>query len=502
MGCSDSKLKFETSPTKEVEASSNNDQLKNLKLKGIFNSDPLSLHYTVIEKIGNGSFGKVYKVKHKLTGQKRALKVINKSIINYQDDDKKFLKEIELLSKLDHPSIIKVYEYFIENNNFYVVQELCNGGELYEQIYKIDSFTEKSAAQIMKQLLSSVVYLHLNCIVHRDLKPENIMLESSTNDDFLIKLIDFGTANYFEVGKFLTQKMGTAYYIAPEVLVKKYNEKCDVWSCGVILYILLCGYPPFEGDTDEEIMERIETEEVKYDSDGWSEISEDGKNFLKKLLTKNFNKRISAQDALKDPWLTRLCSDNSNSSYVKLTNSVQKFQQFDSRPKLKNAIMAFMVHHLATEEMTKDLIETFKKMDKSGDGRLSLEELLEGFKEILKAQGRDDLFDEPQIRSKFNAIDKDGSKYIEIQEFITVTINEELLLTEKNLKMTFDYFDKDKNGCLDQVEVLDLLNNRGSTEDNTNQVKELIQRYDTNHDGVLSFEEFKQLISELKPHSS
>lgn len=484
-----------------ADINSQEENSSSLKLKAILNSDKLSNHYSVIGKIGTGSFGKVYRVNHLKTGQERALKVVSKAIIKYQDDDKKFLKEIELLSQLDHPYIIKVYEYFVENNNYYVVQELCKGGELYEQIYQIESFTEKSAATIMKQLLSAVYYLHSVNIVHRDLKPENIMLESTDEENFSIKLIDFGTSRFFSEGSLLDQKVGTSYYIAPEVILKKYNHKCDIWSSGVILFILLCGYPPFDGDNDEDIMECVVKEEASYSEPEWKNISPEAISFLKKLLTKDYNKRITAEDALKEKWIVDTLAEEANyGNKINLSNQIHNFQKFDSKMKLKNAILAFMVHHLATEEMTRELKESFKKLDKSGDGRLSLEELKEGFREIMKSQSNvKSMVTDDEITKRFEAIDIDKSGYIEIEEFITVTINEELLMNEKNLKTTFDYFDRDGSGQLDAQEIENLLQHRGSKEDKEI-VKELIVKYDTNRDGVLSFDEFKNLIKEFNPN--
>lgn len=507
MGCANSTVSEDRVENSNNKKTDNGDKVDNnnmnsltntVKLNNILNTDELTNHYRALEKIGTGSFGKVYKVLHLKTGMERALKVISKSFIKFQDDEKMFLKEIELLSQLDHPNIIKVFEYFCENNNYYVVQELCKGGELYEQIYHIESFTEKSAAIIMKQLLSATYYLHSMNIVHRDLKPENIMLESNDEDEFLIKLIDFGTANYF-TDKLLSQKVGTSLYIAPEVICKKYNQLCDIWSCGVILYILLCGFPPFDGDSDEEIMDCVVRDEVSYNEPEWDNISKEAIDFLQKLLNKDYKKRITAENSLKVEWLLKSSEENKGIPLINISSQIQNFQKFDSKSKLKNAIMAFMVHHLATEDMTKDLKVTFKKMDKSGDGRLSMEELIEGFREITKSHNRSDLIDEDEIINRFRQIDTDNSDYIEIQEFITVTMNQELLMNEKNLKITFDYFDRDKSGTLDINEIENLLQIRGNHEDKQ-MVKDLIDKYDTNNDGVLCFEEFMELVIQFSPN--
>ncbi len=158
----------------------------------------------------------------------------------------------------DHPNIVKLYEFFGDSKYYYLVTEFVEGGELFDELQRRKVFSEQTAANIMRQLLSAIVYCHERKIAHRDLKPENILIESSSaNDRMNIKVIDFGTAEAFSPNSKLRQTMGTPYYIAPEVLLKSYNEKCDVWSCGVIMYILLSGFPPFNGRTDEEIMKAV-----------------------------------------------------------------------------------------------------------------------------------------------------------------------------------------------------------------------------------------------------
>jgi len=160
----------------------------------------------------------------------------------------KLLAEINVLKKLDHPNIIKLFEFFQDAKRFFLVTELCNGGELFDKIQSEQFFSEVDSANIMKQVLSAVHYSHNKNIMHRDLKPENLLMDSSGSvDDMRVTIIDWGTATEFVPGQKLYQKYGTPYYIAPEVLRRNYDSKCDLWSCGVILFILLCGYPPFNG---------------------------------------------------------------------------------------------------------------------------------------------------------------------------------------------------------------------------------------------------------------
>lgn len=220
--------------------------------KGLIEKD-----YTIGEVVGSGAFASVRKVKSKTNGQIRALKIIKKQ--KNQNSARMYL-EVEILKKLIHPNIMQIFEFYEDKKNFYIITEFCEGGELFDKIIEKGSFSENEAAWIMKQLLSAVNYIHSNNIVHRDLKPENILLD--TKKDNIIKIIDWGTARFFDRNKKMNRINGTPYYIAPEVLAEKYDEKCDIWSCGVIMYIMLCGYPPFNAESDDLILEKIKKENL------------------------------------------------------------------------------------------------------------------------------------------------------------------------------------------------------------------------------------------------
>ena len=240
--------------------------------------------YFIKNDLGSGSYGKVFQVKNKITGETRACKQLAiKHIQNYE----KFMLEINILSKMDHPNIIKLYEVFEDKRYVYLVMEECTGGELFDKIIERlqnDSiFTEKEAAKIFKQMMMSIAYCHKEGICHRDLKPENLLLLNK-KDDTNIKVIDFGLSNIFidKQGKEIkmTSKVGTAYYVSPEVLSGNYDKSCDVWSAGVILYILLCGDPPFNGANDNEIYKKIKTKKFGYTNPLWSNISDEAKDLI------------------------------------------------------------------------------------------------------------------------------------------------------------------------------------------------------------------------------
>lgn len=191
------------------------------------------------------------------------MKSIKKSSL-FKEDERKIFMEMAILKEMDHPNIIKLYEIYDWQNYYYLITEYCDGGDLFEYLREKHRFSEKSAASLMKQLLSPVVYMHKKGIVHRDLKPENLMFAAKETHPIL-KIIDFGTSNRIKPGKNLTKEIGTPYYVAPEVLNRNYTEKCDVWSCGIILYMMLCGYPPFRGDNQKAILMNVLHEPLYFD---------------------------------------------------------------------------------------------------------------------------------------------------------------------------------------------------------------------------------------------
>ena len=203
----------------------------------------LTTHYRVLAKLGEGGFGTVWKAVHKVTGQYRAIKTLPKGDLP-GEQEKQMLQEVSILRQLvpttqDHPNILKIYEVVEDNFSYHIISEVCTGGDLFDRLMAGERFSETVVAGYMRQILSAVAYCHERNIVHRDLKPENLLLLTS-NPDSLLKVIDFGISSKLLPKHMLRTATGTLYYMAPEVLDERYNEKCDVWSCGVIMYILMC----------------------------------------------------------------------------------------------------------------------------------------------------------------------------------------------------------------------------------------------------------------------
>lgn len=463
-----------------------------LKYSGVIlaNHGSLAVNYDIDRKIGSGTFGKVYEVTYKPINQKRAMKVVKKDTINYQDDAQTFLKEIEMLTQLDHPNIIKIYEYYVDELNYYVITELAKGGELYDQIYKLKYFKEEHASIIMQQIISAVCYMHSKGIVHRDLKPENIMLDTD-DGDLTIKIIDFGTSNYFHQNEKLSLKVGTPYYIAPEIIKGTYNDKCDIWSLGVIMYILLSGTPPFNGNDDQMILQRVKEGKYNMQLSEFDSVSDEAKDLIQKMLTYDPEKRISALEALKHPWFSMFMKNKTRSTCLSddsISKPFENLRQINAKEKLQQATIAFLVHHVSTSEMVKNLTHIFRELDTDGNGTLSYEEIKEGFNKFYG----ENKISEKEFNEIINAIDKDKNNCIEYEEFISATINLDMLLSDKYLHLAFDSYDKDGSQLLSVDEIKKAL---GIIEGEDNDViKGIIKEIDLNGDGEISFDEFRQLM--------
>jgi len=337
----------------------------------------IETHYKIIGKLGRGSFGNVYKVVHIHSGLIRAMKSINRENVEKEGG---VFKEIDFLIKLDHPNILKIYEYYIDDVNIYLITEYISGGELIDVIESWKIYDESKVAYIMRQILSAVYYLHSKNICHRDLKPENILVENDKHSEFInIKIIDFGTCSKFSSLQKIKSRVGTPYYIAPEVLKREYDEKCDIWSCGVIMYFLLVGYHPFNGDSMDEIFKNIQ--EAPFDISGkeWEKIGVSGKDLIKKMLTKDYSQRISAVDAYNNIWFKQKLKPPEEIDKKFAEKLLNNIKNFNAKSKLQQATVAYIVHFVYTSSEIEELKKVFQVLDKSGDGRLTYKELKEGF---------------------------------------------------------------------------------------------------------------------------
>ena len=448
--------------------------------------EPFTKDYEIIGDLGSGSYGSVKKVRHKKLKEVRAMKIILKKFDNSKT-------EIDIMRKISHPNIVNIFDIYEDSKKYYIMMEICEGGELFEAISEQGAFTEQDCAYILRQILSAVSYLHSKNIMHRDIKPENIMLTkkiNKKNNRYEIKLIDFGTAKIFKKGKKETKFIGTSYYIAPEVLKENYDEKCDVWSCGVIMYILLCGYPPFNGNSNVDIYNSIQNSQPYFHGEDWKDITPEAIDLLQNMLNKKPQKRYSAQNCLDHRWFNLLEAKKAavNQFGKKLQMKViNKMNDFVKENRLKQAVLQFISNQFNLKKEEEDLQALFKEFDLKKTGEISKEIF---YTKLTELYGE---YEGKEICDKiFERLDLDGSGEISYDEFLSAMIDGKKVLTEDRLEKAFKMFDKDGNGLLSIAEIVEVF---GGDEAYW---RRIIEEVDSNSDGEVDFNEFKMLMGVFK----
>lgn len=456
-------------------------------------------------ELGQGSYGKVIKAKNKHTNAVRAIKIIPKAKVKNHE---RFATEINIQKTLDHPNIIKLYETYEDERNVYLVFEVCEGGELFDRIISKGHFSENEARHLFVQIMKSLFYCHKHGICHRDLKPENFLF-GSKDDHSVLKLIDFGLSKIFaneneiidskpsnsKIAGFsefrgrrkpnaMTTKAGTPYYIAPEVMDGNYDEKCDIWSAGVLLYILLCGYPPFYGNTDAQIQESVKKGKYDFESSEWKGVNDGAKDLIKKCLVLAQH-RPTAEQVLGHPWMQQEVKDKRP-----LNLSFDKLKAYTDQSKFKQAVMQYIASQMSEKEIG-GLIDIFNKLDTNGDGEISIEEFRSGL-QTLNGKAAE------EVQGVFDKLDADKNGSINYTEFIAATMSQNMYLKEEKIYQAFKMFDKDGNGRITPSEIKGVLGNDDNFKDiEPGYWEDLIKEVDLNGDGVIDYNEFITLMKKL-----
>mmetsp|Transcript_9411 Transcript_9411/g.14440 ORF Transcript_9411/g.14440 Transcript_9411/m.14440 type:complete len:555 (-) Transcript_9411:311-1975(-) len=442
--------------------------------------DVRSTYHVSSTEIGHGHYGTVRTCRHKQTGEVFAIKTIRKSRVGRIDS---LRREVEILQTVDHPNIIKLIDIYEDEKYLHLVMELCEGGELFDRIIsKTQSdeghYSEKDAASIAQKILRAINYCHtIHNICHRDLKPENFIFKTKDEDSEL-KIIDFGLSRFEDTSQAMTTRVGTPYYIAPEVLSRKYDKACDLWSIGVITYILLCGYPPFYGDTDAEIFSSVRKGEFNFPSPEWDNVSSESKDLIQKLLVKEPSKRMSAAQALDHDWFKTVLSQEAVPISMSINTSLRRFVGMG---KLKKVALNVIAHQL-TEAEIGSLKQLFQQLDGDGNGVITVEEL----KEVCRQEGLDALQEE--VLSLMQGIDIDGSNTLDYREFLAATMEHNVVIREENVRRAFQYFDLDQTGNITMTNLVKIF----GSEDHA---REILGDVDINGDGVISYDEFKEMMN-------
>ena len=434
-------------------------------------------YYKEMKTLGSGTYGTVKKVcliKNPLTI--RAMKIISKDNVRQGLDHTKLIDEIKILKKLDHPNIMKIYECFVDEHNFYIISDFCDQGDLLGKLEKLGKMNEIVVKFLMEQVLNAVAYLHSKKVLHGDIKLENILLYTATSQNkgrrftsinidineikelrrelnknetlskrsrnyvndmlnYEIKLIDFGCSKYFvkkNKHRSLSGVIGSPLYCSPEVVDDLYDELSDEWSCGVLMYILLSGEAPFKGTSEEELFKEIKKCKYNFDLVEFNEVSSACKDLIRKLMEPKKSKRIKAHEALKHPFFTQLFNPIKSTIQKQDLNILRNLIRYKQpTSKFHESMYAFICNNYIDIDEEKHLRAVFRSIDRSDKNNLSKEDLRESFKEI-----KVNLSDE-ELNIIFKKIDSDQNHSIQYQEFLRAACDKKTLLSQENLKNAF-----------------------------------------------------------------
>eukprot|EP00560_Eucampia_antarctica_P007033 CAMPEP_0197828738 /NCGR_PEP_ID=MMETSP1437-20131217/5272_1 /TAXON_ID=49252 ORGANISM="Eucampia antarctica, Strain CCMP1452" /NCGR_SAMPLE_ID=MMETSP1437 /ASSEMBLY_ACC=CAM_ASM_001096 /LENGTH=741 /DNA_ID=CAMNT_0043430089 /DNA_START=359 /DNA_END=2584 /DNA_ORIENTATION=- len=424
--------------------------------------------------LGTGVTGEVRQVTHRATGAQYAVKCLDLSLIQTQEGLTQLKQEIRIMCKLDHPHIVRLEEVYESDAEIYLIQELCQGGDLFDRLDdQTDGiYTEDRCASLVRQMLSSLRYLHSKGIIHRDIKLENFLFsEASANSN--LHMIDFGLAKHFVSGQRHDEAKGTPYTVAPEVISGDYDEKCDVWAIGVLAYLLLSGNTPFGGDGGPERLSEVRRNILTcnysfLEDEVWDDVSPEAKNFVQTLLVLDPEKRPNPIQCQNHPWLKqqRSCYSTTNSNNgiankitkqrinPNVVKSLIEFKEFSTMQRVLSEVLSYTL----LPGQIADLKEEFLKIDVDGTGEISFEDLKRVLQEGASA-GSLGFLSEKHVRQIFDSLRiHNTDARIHWHEFIAAELKL-CQVDERNMRRAFDRLDYDHKGYITLVNFKDLMGN-------------------------------------------
>ncbi|XP_016462311.1 calcium-dependent protein kinase 8 [Nicotiana tabacum] len=439
--------------------------------------------YDLGRELGRGEFGVTYLCTDVDTGEKYACKSISKKKLRTAVDIDDVRREVQIMKHLPkHPNIVTLRDTYEDDSAVHIVMELCEGGELFDRIVARGHYTERAAAGIMRTIVEVVQMCHRHGVMHRDLKPENFLF-GNKKETAPLKAIDFGLSVFFKPGEHFNEIVGSPYYMAPEVLKRNYGPEVDVWSAGVILYILLCGVPPFWAETEQGVAQAIIRSVVDFKRDPWPKVSDNAKDLVKKMLDPDPTRRLTAQQVLEHTWLQNI----KKAPNVSLGETVKaRLKQFSVMNKLKKRALTVIAEFLSAEEVA-GMKEAFDQMDTGKKGKINLGELKIGLQKLGHQIPDADL----QILMEAADVDRDGC--LNYAEFVAVSVHLRKMANDEHLHKAFSFFDRNQSGYIEIEELRSAL----SDEDDGNSeevINAIMHDVDTDKDGRISYEEFAAMM--------
>ncbi|URD94127.1 CDPK-related protein kinase [Musa troglodytarum] len=403
----------------------------------------LGAKYELGKVVGRGHFGHTCFATAKkgdIEGQRVAVKIISKAKMTTPISIEDVRREVKILKALSgHKNLVKFYDACEDALNVYIVMELCEGGELLDRILRRGGrYTEEDAKEIVVQILSVVAFCHLQGVVHRDLKPEQNFLFTTKDRNAPMKLIDFGLSDFNKPDERLNDIVGSAYYVAPEVLHRSYSTEADIWSIGVITYILLCGSRPFWARTESGIFHAVLRADPNFDDSPWPDVSSESKDFVKRLLNKDYRKRISAAQALTHPWLRDKCWQ------LPLDILIYKLiKSYLHATPLKQAALRALSKAVTEDELFYLRLQ-FELLDPNKDGHVSLQ----NFRMALM-QNATETMRESRVFDILNSMKPLSNRTMDFEEFCAAAISPYHLEALDNwgqiASTAFEFFEREGN---------------------------------------------------------
>ena len=429
--------------------------------------------YRLGRVLGSGQFGKVRRAVSVFDPSLEvAVKSIDKTKIKTPET---FMREVEILRLMDHPNIVKIFETFEDSKSYHIVMELCQGKELIICLGDLGGFDEKRASSILIKILSAVNYMHKHGICHRDLKLENF-IGTCKETETEIKLIDFGLSRKFCKPNSMRTVVGTPYYVAPEVVSGNYSEKCDIWSCGVILFMILSGKMPFNGWDTEDLVKQICTLKIEFKGPHWANVSELAKDLVLKLLNRDVQARLSAEEALKHEWFSIA------EQRVLDLSILSSLKTFKIRSSFQREALYLIARTLKYGQI-KTLNDLFYELDTNKQGFLTVTDI----KQCIVRSGLSIV--ESDLDLCLKNLDINGDGIIMYSDFLVAALHSKFLMDKDLVQESFRHFHSgsEKITIKDLQQVL-YLNNTGIAPE------VIFDEIDLNSESEISFQEFKKLI--------
>ncbi|XP_047325327.1 calcium-dependent protein kinase 10-like isoform X2 [Impatiens glandulifera] len=443
----------------------------------------ISDKYVLGRELGRGEFGITYLCTDRETREALACKSISKKKLRTAVDIEDVRREVQIMSSLpDHPNIVRLRATYEDNEAVHLVMELCEGGELFDRIVARGHYSERAAAGVAKTAAEVVRMCHANGVIHRDLKPENFLF-ANKKENAPLKAIDFGLSVFFKPGEKFSEIVGSPYYMAPEVLKRNYGQEVDIWSAGVILYILLCGVPPFWAETEQGVALAILRGVLDFKREPWPQISENAKTLVRQMLEPDPKKRLTAQQVLEHPWI----QNSKKASNVPLGDVVRtRLKQFSVMNRFKKKALRVIAEHLSVEEV-EIMRDMFSLMDTDNDGKVTFEELRTGLKKVGSKLA------EPEIKLLMDVADVDGNGVLDYGEFVAVTMHLQRMENDAHIRRAFVFFDKNGSGFIELDELSEALADE-SGETDGDVLNDIMREVDTDKDGQISYDEFVAMM--------